>query len=103
MTPAIVQMLEELANREPAYRAVYSRASGFMHSRVHSGKLAREKVYGPSRTVLRGLSDKSSKALKEDLRDNIRSFGFDADMHGNVLMDLMDKAAAQQQQGNQQQ
>ena len=98
MTPAIVQMLAELADREPAYRAVHDRASAFMHSRVHSGKLAREKVYGPTRTVLRGLKEKSAKALKEDACHNIECFKFDADMHGIVLMDLMNKAVAEQPQ-----
>ena len=96
MAPAIVQMLAELADREPAYRPVHDRASAFMHSQVHSGKLAREKVYGPTRTVLRGLKEKSAKALKDDLRDNIECFKFDADMHGIVLMDLINKAAAEQ-------
>lgn len=98
MTPAIVQMLAELADREPAYRPVHDRASAFMHSQVHSGKLAREKVYGPTRTILRCLKGKSAKALKDDVRDNIECFKFDADMHGLVLMDLMNKAAAEQPQ-----
>jgi len=98
MTPAIVQMLAELADREPAYRHVHDRASAFMHSQVHSGKLARGKVYGPTRTILRSLKGKSAKALKDDVRDNIECFKFDADMHGLVLMDLMNKAAAEQPQ-----
>ena len=98
MTPAIVQMLAELADREPAYRLVHDRASAFMHSQVHSGKLDREKVYGPTRIVLRGLKEKPAKALKDDLCDNIECFKFDADMHGLVLMDLMNKAAAEQPQ-----
>jgi hypothetical protein len=99
MTPAIVQMLAELSDREPSYRPVYNRASGCMYSRVHSGALPRAQVYGPSRIVLRGLDGKSSQALKENLRDNIECFKFDADMHGIVLMDLMDKVAADQKRG----
>jgi len=47
---------------------------------------------------LRGLKEKSAKALKEDVRDNIECFKFDTDMHGMVLMDLMNKAATEQPQ-----
>jgi hypothetical protein len=47
---------------------------------------------------LRGLKEKSAKALKEDACHNIECFKFDADMHGIVLMDLMNKAVAEQPQ-----
>jgi hypothetical protein len=97
MTPAIVQMLAELADREPAYRSVHNRAVGFMHNRVHSGKIEREKVYGPTRTILPRVKEKSAETLKEDVRDNLECFKFDADMHGIVLIYLMDKAALEQQ------
>jgi hypothetical protein len=60
--------------------------------------LARNDVFGPTRSVLRGLKEKSAKALKEDVRGNLECFKFDADMHGIGLMDLMNMADLDQQQ-----
>ncbi len=47
---------------------------------------------------MRGLKEKSAKALKEDVRGNLECFKFDADMHGIGLMDLMNMADLDQQQ-----
>jgi hypothetical protein len=98
MTPAVVQLLAELAQREPAYKKAYNRASGFMYSRVHAGTLARAEVYGPNRFQIKRVESKTNEGLKEDIHAHLYSFRrtcYDPDMHVTILLGLMQKAAAE--------
>jgi hypothetical protein len=96
MTPAVVQLLAELAQREPAYKKAYNRASGFMYSRVHARTLPRSEIDGPDRLQIKGLESKTNNDLKEDLHAHLHSFRrkvYDPDMHATILLGLMQEAA----------
>lgn len=98
MTPAIVQLLAELSQREPAYKKAYNRASGFMYSRVHARTLPRAEVDGPNCLQMKGLELKTNNDLKEDLHAHLYSFRrkcYDPDMHVTILLGLMQEAAAE--------
>lgn len=96
MTPAIVQLLAELYRRESAYEKAYNRASGFMHSRVHTGALSREEVDGANRLQMKGLDSKTIKDLKDDIRAHLWSYErrvHDPEMHALVMLGLMREAS----------
>jgi hypothetical protein len=98
MTPAVVQLLAELAQREPAYKKAYNRASGFMYSRVHAGALPRAEIDGPNRFQIKGVESKTKEGLKEDIHAHLYSFRrncYDPDMHVTILLGLMQEAAAE--------